>query len=190
MKITLRKANAVQLGINDVIKGLKFDSSVNLNEFQDVDAVLLDSTAKFMANIDRRRALTDALHQIRLAVGQANSQAGVDNRLTTIAHLEKQIQFYTGIASVDARESLDVVKGKLEKIKSRPADARASIYGYNDAVATNLFTDADLAVFKNAVKDMKKAKQKLQDEVLEINVRTEIELSDTVAQVLTAEGLV
>lgn len=190
MKITLRKANAVQLGINDIIKGLKFETAVSLNEFQDVDTVLMDTTTKFMANVDRRRALTDALHQIRLAVGSANSQAGIDSRLTTIAHLEKQIQFYAGIAQSEARESMDVVKGKLEKIKSRPADARSSIYGYNDNVATSLFAEADLAVFKNAVKDMKKAKQKLQDEVLEINVRTEIEVSESTAQVLTAEGLV
>lgn len=190
MKLTLRKANAVQVGINDIVKGLKFESAVNLNEFQDVDTVLADTTAKFMLNVDRRRALTDALHQIRLAVGAANSQAGIDSRLTTIAHLEKQIQFYTGISSAEARESLDVVKGKLEKIKARPADARSSIYGYTDNVAASLFSEADLAVFKNAVKDMKKSKQKLQDEVLEINVRTEIEVSDAVAQVLSVEGLV
>jgi hypothetical protein len=35
----------------------------------------------------------------------------------------------------------------------------------------------------------KKAKQKLQDELLEINVRTEIELSADAVTVLTAEGL-
>jgi hypothetical protein len=35
----------------------------------------------------------------------------------------------------------------------------------------------------------KKAKQKLQDELLEINVRTEIELSADVVTVLTADGL-
>lgn len=190
MKITLRKANAVQVGINDVVKGLKFETSLSLNEFQDVDTVLLDSTGKFMLNVDRRRALTDALHQIRLAVGAANSQAGIDSRLTTIAHLEKQIQFYSGIAGAEPRESMEVVKGKLEKIKSRPADARSSLYGYTDNVATSLFAEADLAVFKNAVKDMKKQKQKLQDEVLEINVRTEIELTEAVAQVLAVEGLV
>lgn len=190
MKLTLRKANAIQLSINDIVKGLKFEASVTLNEFQDVDTELLNSTSKFMQNVDRRRALADAVYQIRLAVGDANHQAGINSRLTTIAHLEKQIQFYNGIASSDVRESIEVVKGKLEKIKSRPADGRASLYGYNDNVATGLFADADLNVFRNAVKDMKKQKQKLQDEVLEINVRTEIEIGDTVAQVLTQEGLV
>ncbi len=188
MKLTLRKANAVQLGINEIVKGLKFEAAIALNEFQDVDAELVNATAKFMTNVDRRRALTDALHQIRLAVGAANSQAGIDSRLTTIAHLEKQIQFYSGIAGADARESLDVVKGKLEKIRGRKEESR--LYGYNDSVTTSLFTEADLAVFKNAVKDMKKQKQKLQDEVLEINVRTEIEVSEQVAAILTQEGLV
>jgi uncharacterized protein YdcH (DUF465 family) len=189
MKLTLRKANIVQAGINDAVKGLKFDPEVKINEFQDVDSTLVESTAKFMANVDRRRSLTNALHQIRLAVGAANNQAGIDSRLTTIAHLEKQIQFYAGLSAATAREDLTVVRGKLDKIKTRPADAR-SLYGYNDHVDTGLFAEADLAVFKTAVKDMKKQKQKLQDEVLELNVRTEIEVSEEVATVLGTEGLV
>lgn len=188
MKLTLRKANAIQTALNDIVKGLKFDTTLALNEFQDVDSTLLDTTAKFMANVDRRRALTNAIHDIRLAVGVANSNAGINNRLTTIAHLEKQIQFYAGIASADARDSVEVIKGKLEKIRGRKEDSR--LYGYNDSVSTGLFAEADLNVFKTAVKDMKKAKQKLQDELLELNVRTEIEVSDAVEQILTAEGLV
>jgi len=188
MKITLRKANAVQLAINDIVKSLKFETNVALNEFQDVDQTLQDTAAKFMVNVDRRRALTNALYDIRLAVGTANNQAGIDNRLTTIAHLDKQIQFYTEISQADARESIEVVKGKLDKIRNRKEESR--LYGYNDSVATGLFSDGDLAVFKTAVKDMKKQKQKLQDEVLELNVRTEIEVNDTTAEVLTAEGLV
>ena len=38
MNITLRKANAVQLSINEMVKGLKFDTSVSLNEFEDATA--------------------------------------------------------------------------------------------------------------------------------------------------------
>jgi hypothetical protein len=188
MKLTLRKANAIQVAINDAVKGLKFETSVALNEFQDVDAELVNSAAKFMANIDRRRALTDALYNIRLAVGKANAESGVDARLTMIAHLEKQVQFYTEIAQADARENVDVVKGKLDKIRGRKEESR--LYGYNDTVPTGLFSEGDLAVFKTAVKDMKKQKQKLQDEVLELNVRTEIEVSEATASVLTNESFV
>jgi hypothetical protein len=188
MKLTLRKANAVQLGINDIVKGLKFETSVTLNEFQNVDNVLAESATRFMTNLNRRKALTEALRDIRIAVGQANGQAGIDNRLAEIAHLEKQIQFFNGIATTEhVRESMDVVKGKLDKIRNRKEESR--LYGYNDSVATGVFFEGDIESFKSAVKDMKKAKQKLQDEVLELNVRTEIELSDTVAEILTKEGL-
>ncbi len=189
MKLTLRKANAVQLGINEVVKGLKFDSTVSLNEFQDAEAVLQETGSRFMANVGRRKALMEALRDIRLAVGAANSQAGVDSRLTEIAHLEKQIQFFSGLAQENTlRENMDVIRGKLDKIRNRKEESR--LYGYNDSVATGLFSESDLGAFKSAVKDLKKAKQKLQDEVLELNVRTEIEVSEQVAAVLTQEGLV
>ncbi len=189
MKLTLRKANAVQLAINDIVKGLKFDNTVALNEFQDAEAVLQAATARFMANVTRRKSLVEALRDIRLAVGTANHQAGIDRRLTEIAHLEKQIQFFNGLAQADTlRDSMDVIKGKLDKIRNRKEESR--LYGYNDSVSTGLFAEADVEAFKTALKDMKKAKQKLQDEVLELNVRTEIEVNDSVAAVLTQEGLV
>lgn len=187
MKITLRKANAVQLGINEAVKALKFDTTVNLNEFHNVDQTLAHAMAKFTANEDRRQNLVNALKEIRLAVGTANGQVGIDQRLTEIAHLEKNIQFYTGLAGSDVRESLDVVNGKLDKIRGRKEESR--LYGYNDTVATGLFDEARLNEFKAAVKALKKQKQKLQDEVLELNVRTEITLSEPTAQVLIAEGL-
>jgi hypothetical protein len=38
MNITLRKANAVQLSINEMVRGLTFDTSVSLNEFEDATA--------------------------------------------------------------------------------------------------------------------------------------------------------
>lgn len=189
MKISLRKANAVQLSINDIVKGLKFDNTVTLNEFQDAEAVLLSATAKFMNNVARRKSLLEVLRDIRLAVSEANSQAGIDRRLTEIAHLEKQIQFFNGLAQVDTlRDSMDVIKGKLDKIRGRKEESR--LYGYHDSVATGLFGEADIEAFKNALKDLKKSKQKLQDEVLELNVRTEIEVSEQVAVLLTSEGLV
>jgi len=189
MKLTLRKANAVQLGINDAIKGLKFDQTVKINEFQDVDQTLVDTAAKFMANVDRRQRLTLALKEIRQQVGSANNQAGIDVRLTEIAHLDKNIQFYTGLVGALVRADLAVVKGQLDKIRNNK-DANSRLYGYNDHVETGLFSEQDLAVFKTSLKDMKKAKQKLQDEVLELNVRTEIELDETTSQLLADEGLV
>ena len=38
MEITLRKANAVQNSINEAIRSIKIETSIELNEFQDVTA--------------------------------------------------------------------------------------------------------------------------------------------------------
>jgi hypothetical protein len=189
MKITLRKANAVQLSINEVVKDMKFETTVNLNEFQDAEQVLAEAASRFMNNVNRRKDLMNAVRSIRTAVGAANASAGVDNRLTEIAHLEKQIQFYNGFTKVDTvRDNINVIRGKLDKIRNRKEESR--LYGYGDQVSTGLFNDSEIEQFKGIVKDLKKTKQKLQDEVLELNVRTEIDISDDVARVLTQEGLV
>jgi hypothetical protein len=53
-----------------------------------------------------------------------------------------------------------------------------------------VLTAEDLKNFRTASATAKKAKQKLQDELLEINVRTEITLSNETVAALQAEGLV
>jgi hypothetical protein len=48
----------------------------------------------------------------------------------------------------------------------------------------------EVAKFKAEQQELKKQKQKLNDEILELNVRTEIELAPGTVDVLTKEGLV
>jgi uncharacterized protein YdcH (DUF465 family) len=83
-----------------------------------------------------------------------------------------------------------VIIGKIEKLKNRKEDSRASIYGYNDTVKTGLINQQQLDGIKNEIKNLKKQKQKVNDEILELNIKTEIPLSEEVVGTLTAEGLV
>ena len=92
------------------------------------------------------------------------------------------------MAGNDVREKEAVVLGKLDKIKNRKEDTR-SIYGFESTVSTSVFTEEDIKGFKVFVSMAKKAKQKLQDEVLELNVRTDISLSTDTVQTLMAEAL-
>ena len=94
MKITLRKANALQNSINDALKHVDIKTKVSLNEFQDAEGVLATSAAEAKKNIDRKVSLTNALYDIRGAVGYVNHTAGVDEKLTELARIEKQIQVY------------------------------------------------------------------------------------------------
>lgn len=190
MKITLRKANAVQAAINETIKSLSFETQVRINEFEDAEAKIAVAQAKHGANVERKHNLLYALYDIRRSVSRANCDNGVNDMLATIAHLEKDIQFFSGLAKETVREGEAVIAGKMDKIRNRKEDSRASLYGREDEVTTGIFTTADVAKFKKETAEAKKQKQKLQDQLLEVNVKSEIELSSEVEETLKQEDLI
>ncbi len=190
MNISLRKASAFQASINEALKGINFETQVKINEFQDAEQEIARASSEVKANIARRTALQTALYEIRKSVSGANTQVSIDNRLADVAHLEKEIQFYNGLVGNKPRESEKVIAGRLDKIRNDKSDSsRRSIYGYNDTVDTSVFTKEDLDGFRREVARAKKAKQKLQDEILELNVQTVIQLSEKTVATLQAEGL-
>jgi hypothetical protein len=189
MKINLRKANALQLSIQEAIKSIKFDTEVKVNEFQVAEDEIARLRNDFAAKQERHRGLLNSLYDIRKAVSQANSAQGVDIKLADVALMDKKIQYLAELAGKTVRDSVEVVAGKMEKLRNRKEDTRSLYYGHDATVDTSIFTQEDIAGFRTAVSLGKKAKQKLQDELLEINVRTEIDLSADVITVLTTEGL-
>ena len=190
MNITLRKANAVQNSINETVKSIKVNLTVEINEFQSVEDALNKANAELVNNDARRQKLTMALYNIRALVGTANAASGIDTALAKAAFIDKRIGQLEELAKAEEVTSLDVIKGKVEKIKSRPADARASIYGYNDNVTTGILSAEQIAQAKAEILNLKKSKQKINDEVLELNIKTEIPLSEDIVATLQAEGLV
>jgi len=188
MNISLRKASALQNSINDAIKSIDLKGQVTLTEFHAPIMEIDKATELFKTNLHRRDALVKALYDIRKQVSAANNRVGVDDKLTEVAYLEKQIQNYTALAGNEVREKEAVVLGKLDKIKNRKEDTR-SIYGFESTVTTTVFTEEDMKGFKVFVSMAKKAKQKLQDEVLELNVRIDISLSADTVQTLMSEAL-
>ena len=189
MKINLRKANALQLSVQDAIKSIKFDTDVKVNEFQVAEDEIAKAREAFAANQERHRGLLNSLYDIRKAVSRANSAQGVDVKLADVALMDKKIQYLTDLAGKTVRESVEVVAGKMDRLRNRKEDTRNLYYGHDASVDTSIFTQEDIAGFRIALSMGKKAKQKLQDELLDINVRTEIDLGTDVVTVLTAEGL-
>ena len=188
MKVTLRKANALQNSINEVLRHIDVKTKVSLNEFQDPEGLIAVAAAEAKTNLDRKVSLTNALYDIRAAVGFVNHTTGVDEKLTEVARIEKQIQLYSGLLGVETREAPAVITGKLDKLRN--TEAKSRIYGYNDTVDTGVLTPDQIEGYKADMRGLKKEKQSINDRVLELNVRTEIELdADTVA-LLQAEQLV
>ena len=180
MNITLRKANAVQISINEMIKGLAFDTSVRINEFEDHNEQINAVRYVFDTHCATRNKLVGALYEIRKAVAVANADNGINNMLAEVAMLEKEIQFNNTFATQQPRLSDAVITGKIAKIKDAKEDR---FYGRDD-VTTSVFTKAEVEEYKRTVADLKRQKQKLQDTLLELNVQTEITLDDETARFL------
>jgi hypothetical protein len=186
MNITLRKANAVQNSINDAIRSIKIETSIELNEFQDVTAELQAANDLLLNNDARRQKLLLALYNIRGLVGTANANSGIDLALAKAAFIDKRISQLNELAESKAVTNIAVLNGKLDKIRNRKED---SYYGRNEEVSTSIFTSQEIDNFKNVLAVSKKQKQKLQDELLELNVRTEITLSEQTVATLTKENI-
>lgn len=190
MNITLRKANAIQASINDAIKGIKVETVVAINEFQDPAVELKKANDALFANDARRQKLLLALYNIRGLVGTANAASGIDVNLAKAAFIDKRIGQLETIGNADVMTDMTVIVGKLDKIKNDKSDSRRSIYGYNDNVSSGVVTQEQLDQVKAEIKNLKKQKQKLNDEILELNIKTEIPLSEDVVATLAGEGLI
>lgn len=190
MNISLRKAAALQNSIQDAIKSIEVTTSIELNEFVDVVVELKKANDALFLNDTRRQRLLLSLYNIRGLVGTANTQSGVDLKLATAAFLDKRLAQLEEFAKCKPVTDVAVITGKLEKIRSDKSDGRARIYGYGDTVSTSVFSQEQLDGISAEIKNLKRQKQKLNDEILELNIKTEIPLSEDVVKTLQAEGLV
>jgi uncharacterized protein YdcH (DUF465 family) len=189
MNISLRKASAIQNNITETIRDIEIKTTVDLNEFQDVAAELQTANNTLFINDSRRQRLLMALYNIRALVGTANAQSGIDMKLATAAFVDKRVAQLGELAANKPVMDLAVINGKLDKIRNRKEDAR-SIYGRDETVSTSVISEDQLRQIKTEIQNLKKQKQKLNDEVLELNIKTEIPLSEDVVKTLTEEGLV
>lgn len=191
MKVSLRKSNTIQLAIQETIKSIDIVHTIELNQFQDVMVELQRANTELFANDTRRQKLLLSLYNIRGLVGTANSNSGIDLKLAQAAFIDKRIAQLSDLLSVGKMVELTVLQGKLEKIKNRKEDGGRNIYGRDDdTVATGVITPAQLEQLRSEIQNLKKQKQKLNDEVLALNINTEIPLSTEVVDTLSKEGLI
>jgi hypothetical protein len=182
MKITLRKANTVQAAINEALKALELRTTVVLNEFEKAESQIAVVRDKFNENLETRNRLVTALYEIRRAVANTNANAGINDLLAEVAQIEKQLAFYNGLVRSGAQLSDSVINGRLERVRNAKEER---FYG-RDEITTSIFTEPEVDSFKRSVAEFKRQKQKLQDRLLELNVQTEIELSENVVNSLNS----
>jgi len=185
MKITLRKANALQTAINDAIAALDLSTDVRINEFENPSEKMDSAVVRLEQNLSRRSDLLDALYEVRNLVAAANSASGINTLLGNAARLDKDLSFNARLAKLEPALKADVISGKLAKIKTRTDD----YYGREDMVMTTVLDSAKLDAFKARATSLKKEKVAVQDKLLELNVRTEIEIGAGTVAILEKENI-
>lgn len=189
MNISLRKASAIQNRILEAIRDIKIETMINLNEFQDAETILNQANETLFKNDQRRQVLLLSLYNIRGLVGAANSASGVDLALAKSAFIDKRLIQLSELSDGSPVDTIEVINGRLTKMKDVES-SRSRLYGETDTIRTGVMTQAQLSNIKREILSLKKQKQKLNDEILELNIKTEIPLSDETVRVLTDEGLI
>ena len=193
MQVNLRKANAIQSEIRKAINAVKTEVSVSVSEFTpDIEKAVTDAQTEFLNAVKRKEQLNAVLFEIRSAVGRANVQSGVSDLLAEVQNVDAKMAIFTTVSSATAAKTVDELKARVEKLKSTSSEqsARMAVYGerYNN-VETSVVSQSVLDKFKAEVKTLKRAKQDLQDKLLNLNVATTIALSANSVSVLKEEGI-
>jgi hypothetical protein len=189
MNISLRRANSIQHQIQEVIASIKIVGTIELGEFHDVETELHRANVELFTNDARRQRLLLALYTIRGLVGAANAGSGIDVNLAKAAFLEKRIAQLNDIIRLEAATRLEIIRGRIEKIKN--SGDQQDVYGRAvNTVSTTVVSEDQLKQTRAEVMNLKRQRQRLMDEVLELNVKTDIPLNEDIVKTLTDEGIV
>ena len=187
MNISLRRASALQNSIQEVLRSIQVDSVIKVDEFKTPGDTVLAANKTLLENDARRVALSVAYYNIRSLVAAANVSCGISMKLATAAFVDRRISQLQEMIAAGARD-LVVVERKIEKIRSS-TDTASRLYGH-DNVTTSVLTEEQIAAFKSELLALKKQKQNLNDEILELNIKTEVPLGENTATTLSREDLI
>jgi hypothetical protein len=188
MNISLRQANALQHNIVELLEKIELNLVVDISEFENVTSTLQSANDLVFTKDMRRQKLLLAVYNIRGLVGTANSSSGIDIALTKAAFLEKRISQLNSLSGATPMKPIEMIHGQIEKLKNYKETSR-TIFGHSEGIITGVLSQSQIDQARIEILNLKKQKQKLNDEVLNLNVKTEIPLSEEVVSILTQENI-
>lgn len=187
MYISLRKAAALQKEIQAALPNVATSATVSIYE-NDVTSLLSAATEETAKALEDRHNLMISLNIIRDLTAEANFSSGIYKLVSRLALLEKQIAFYSALAKAEVMPAEPVIKATVERARNANPDHYS--FSFSDKVAFSIMDKDTIEELKLLVASFKKEKVKIQDELLELNIKHSIKLSDEIVAVLTAHKLI
>ena len=180
MKISLRKANALQALINGQINEA-FNGTLTITKYDNLSDKLDEANLLLAETIQKKFELIQVLYSVRRKVGAASSTVGIADLLTELAEIEKKSAFAKQLGSAT---QYALTKEQLATIFADILTQKDQYGRTKDAVTVNLLTKAEVESYKLSISTFRKAKQAVSDKLLHLNVSTEIELGEIEVVVL------
>ena len=187
--VNLRKATALMTRIEENLQEVlrvSPNSTIDIHSYKSQTVAETVSAAQQKVNsaIEWIGIYFSILENLRLAIGQANSSSGVSDRLTKIAIIDRQIRALTTFSNGTATVDIDYLNSRLNTLSTAYGSP-----GVIDYVQYSAISEATLENVKQKIKDLKKEKQQLNDEILELNIKTTISLDQQDVLHLTQVGI-
>jgi len=190
MKLNLRKASVVQQTIVDEIKRISVEkSTISVSLFEtDVQARLDEQLAKYTITSSRIGRLLDANAFLRAVVAKKNAEFGITDYLAEESKLASVEARLKAVAELEVRPELESLQKEIAARAATKENER-SIYGRDYNLEVNVVPKEIVAQAKAELEQVRRRRRKIKDEMVSINVRTEFEVPEQIALVLTELGL-
>ena len=192
MQVNLRKAAAIQSEISSALREIEVSPYEVFEDKERVVEEMAEKTQEWKTNLLRKQTLNAVLYSIRDKVGQANIASGVSKLLTEERRINADMHWLEAILDKCKGEkyySADEIVSKLEQLEKKSEDRENYFSRRGSAVSSILVTKEELAEFRKEMSVFKKQLRKINDSLLELNISTEISLSDKEVTVLETEDL-
>jgi len=193
MQVNLRKAADLQSEISSTLREIEVSPYLVFEDRDRVAEEMEEKTQEWKDNLVRKQTLNAVLYSIREKVGNANNASGVSKLLCEERRINADMHWIEAILDKCKGEkyyTADEIVAKLDQLEKKGEDretyfSRRNVY----AASSVLVTKEELADYRKEMSGLKKQLRKINDALLELNISTEISLSDKEVTVLETEDL-
>jgi len=187
--VNLRKASVIQRNIQARIKELQSSLEINTRTMDiwntNPNKFVVDSSDAAHNNIAQVVKLRRILGDIRHSVGAANHNCGVNAYLTSRELIKHNVSMFNSLRKADIQLSPEELESKIQYIKKSDTTDTSSYgrgaYGRNSSassVEVNIFNKEDIENMENMYNSSKADLVVIEDELLRINMNSNITISE------------
>lgn len=183
MNITIRKAKDLRDSLWTAINDMEFVTQFEMTEFQMPVNTIAAVEETFAKNLINRDAMLLAMYELEKHIEKGYSMSEIGNMMADIDLLKNQIEFFKDLSTRPVIDDMTTITGKLDKIrKSTTADF--------STLTVNVLTKEDVTGFASVLAQSKRSMQQLEDQILEMSLRTEFTVSEQTINTLKENGII